>query len=143
MGNEIRSGFYRVSVKALILNESRDKFLIVQEEDGCWDLPGGGLDWGEDPHVGLAREVQEEMGIELVYIAENPSYFLTSTNKRGTLQIANVIYEAGVAHLNFIPSDECIAVRFVDVDELRTFDTLNLNLITFADLFNPLIHMKG
>lgn len=41
---EIRNRFYRVSVKALILNETRDKFLLCKQGNGVWDLPGGGLD---------------------------------------------------------------------------------------------------
>lgn len=36
--------FYRISIKALILNEARDKFLICQEDNGKWELPGGGLE---------------------------------------------------------------------------------------------------
>ena len=41
---DIPECFYRISVKALVLNEARDRFLITQEEDGRWELPGGGLD---------------------------------------------------------------------------------------------------
>ncbi len=44
MMSEVPECIYRVSVKALILNENRDKFLIIQENNGWWDLPGGGLD---------------------------------------------------------------------------------------------------
>ena len=53
--SEIRSKYYRLSVKALILNEERNKFLLTKKENGVWDLPGGGLDWGETPGKGLAR----------------------------------------------------------------------------------------
>lgn len=31
--------FYRVSVKALILDESGERFLLFQESDGKWDFP--------------------------------------------------------------------------------------------------------
>jgi ADP-ribose pyrophosphatase YjhB (NUDIX family) len=31
---------------------------------GSWTLPGGGLDHGESPRQGLAREVREECGVE-------------------------------------------------------------------------------
>lgn len=30
---------------------------------GRWTLPGGGLDWGEDPEDGVRREVAEETGL--------------------------------------------------------------------------------
>lgn len=36
--------FYRVSVKALITN-NEGKFLLIRENVGKWELPGGGLDF--------------------------------------------------------------------------------------------------
>ncbi|HEV2126341.1 MAG TPA: NUDIX domain-containing protein [Chloroflexota bacterium] len=30
---------------------------------GMWTLPGGGLNWGEDPAVGVLRELEEETGL--------------------------------------------------------------------------------
>ena len=40
--------FYRTSVKALIKN-SEGKILLSKEENGMWELLGGGLDHGETP----------------------------------------------------------------------------------------------
>ena len=36
--------FYRIAVKALILNEE-GKFLLTKEDTGLWNIPGGGLDF--------------------------------------------------------------------------------------------------
>jgi len=33
---EIKNGYYRLSVKALILDETRTKFLLVKEDNGKW-----------------------------------------------------------------------------------------------------------
>jgi 8-oxo-dGTP pyrophosphatase MutT (NUDIX family) len=43
------------------------QILLVRDwlGNGCWKLPGGGLHRGENPAVGAARELQEEVGISL------------------------------------------------------------------------------
>ena len=74
--------FYRVSVKALILNETCDKFLICKEDNGKWELLGGGLDWGADIKSELTREIQEEMGLVTTWIVDRPSYFFTFSFER-------------------------------------------------------------
>ena len=137
---EIPPCFYRISVKALILDETRTKFLLLQEDDGKWELPGGGLDWGEWPQEGLRREIKEETGIEVTWIDDRPAYFFTSTNNVNNW-ISNVLYEATVKDLEFIPSKECVAVRFFSPDEARQ-ELLCHNVKTFIDLFRADHHKK-
>ncbi len=49
---------------ALIIN-GRDEILLVERKDppmqGDWDLPGGFLDWGEQPLEAIIREIGEEL----------------------------------------------------------------------------------
>ena len=35
---------------------------FTRDAEGRWTLPGGGLKFGEDPEVGVLREVEEETG---------------------------------------------------------------------------------
>ncbi|MBI5003625.1 NUDIX hydrolase [Candidatus Kaiserbacteria bacterium] len=139
MDNPIPECFYRISIKALILNESRDKFLVVKEENGRWELPGGGLDWKSGPQDDMRREIKEEMGLEVLWMDNNPSYFLTDLSGLPEKPRANVIYEVKVNSLDFTPSDECVEVRFVDPEEAKQLDLFE-NVRIFTDLFDPANH---
>jgi 8-oxo-dGTP diphosphatase len=57
----------RVGVYALIRRAGDVLLTRISERGfhtGSWTLPGGGLDHGESPRDGLAREVAEECGVE-------------------------------------------------------------------------------
>jgi 8-oxo-dGTP diphosphatase len=50
---------------ALITDESGRALLVKPNYRDHWSVPGGVLEHGEAPHVGCAREVQEEVGLEI------------------------------------------------------------------------------
>ncbi|MEO7002882.1 MAG: NUDIX domain-containing protein [Ktedonobacterales bacterium] len=55
---------FRIGVFALI--ERDGAYLMGRRRDiGWWNLPGGGLEYGETLEQGLAREVMEEVGIDV------------------------------------------------------------------------------
>jgi len=137
--------YYRVSVKALILDEQK-RFLLTLENKGWWELPGGGLDFGEEPSECLIRELKEEMGLEVIHINKQPSYFVTALNKSTALNkngiwFSNIIYEVKVKDLNFTPSDECVKIQFFTKEEALK-ENLFYNVSEFVKIYDPSNHRQ-
>ncbi len=126
--------FYRVSAKALVFSEDRKKFLVVLEDNGYWELPGGGLDFPETPEEGLRREVKEELGLTITDIAKQPSYVLIGNNMKG-IRSVNLVYEVKLKDLNFTPTNECLEIKFISPEEVDTINTFR-NVKELAALMN-------
>jgi 8-oxo-dGTP diphosphatase len=138
MENPIPNCFYRVSIKALILND-KGEFLLIQEANRLWELPGGGMDFGENPEQTLQREIKEEMGLEVQDIESQPSYFFSCINPKGQ-HIVNVVYKAYLKHLDFVPSDECMALGYFDADTvLHQSQHMYPNVLAFAKMLKDRI----
>lgn len=61
---------FRLTVKSFIVNEKEEVLLLKRRDDdphspGVWEIPGGRLEWGEDPQEGLRRETFEETGLKI------------------------------------------------------------------------------
>jgi len=58
---------FRVAVKAMIIHNKKILLLKRAADDpqspGIWEVPGGRLELGEDPILGLIREIREETGL--------------------------------------------------------------------------------
>lgn len=67
-----------VSVGALILNNQKQLLLTkrsqkAKNEKGCWEAPGGEVDFGEKLETAIKREIQEELGIEITILLQFPA----------------------------------------------------------------------
>jgi 8-oxo-dGTP pyrophosphatase MutT (NUDIX family) len=54
---------YPVSVKGVLLIEGA--VVLLKNERDEWELPGGRLEAGEEPAACVAREIQEELGLDV------------------------------------------------------------------------------
>lgn len=100
-------------VAAVVFIEHNQRVLLVRRKmnpgRGKWSLPGGFVDYGEDPREAAAREALEETGLEVAITA------LVDVRSHGgpivitfTASVLN-----GVAH----PQDDADAVCWYGVDD--------------------------
>lgn len=69
--SELPVGRRRIVVVAAVLQQSDGRFLLAQRPvgktyAGYWEFPGGKVENGETPLAALSRELDEELGIEVV-----------------------------------------------------------------------------
>jgi 8-oxo-dGTP pyrophosphatase MutT (NUDIX family) len=119
--------FYRVTIKGLYVEDG--KLMLIKESntltDG-WELPGGGLDFGEDIHTTFVREVKEEMGLTVIKMSKAPLYTWTYKyeNRRSLKWFYTCVlaYRVEFSDLNFTPTPECEELKFVTPEELANID---------------------
>lgn len=115
--------FYRISIKGIVIND-RGRILLSKEDNGKWEMLGGGLEHGEKPLDCLKREVHEETGLVITKIYPKPKYFVTSERDDDPeTWIANVIYQIELDSLDFTPSDECQELKFFSLEEMKLLDS--------------------
>lgn len=132
--------FYRVTVKGLCVREN--SLLMVRETiDGksVWDLPGGGLDFGEAFHDALRRECKEEMDLVPNIISNSPLYTWTKKvsgrGEVGWFYALAVAFQVEFDNLDFITSSECEAMEFIPQVELSNLPKVPL-LEELPQIFN-------
>lgn len=108
-------------MKALITNES-GQILVVNERGKGWDLPGGGLDWGEDTIAALHREIAEELGCK-AEIDKRPLMIVPANNNDYNQHVLWIIHKV-VVDLDLIhPTEDVQEIRFMSVTEFQAYDT--------------------
>src|SRR3989344_8878293 len=135
---ELPDGYYRVSIKGLILDKTHRKFAVTLGDNGFWELPGGGLDHGESPEECLKREIKEEIGLIVTEVGPFPSYFLVGKNMKERWSV-NVVFEVKVKDLNFNPSSECREIKFITREEVESINAFR-TVKELAELFDSKKH---
>lgn len=108
---------FQISVKGLFVN-AEGKVLMMQEENGHWDFPGGRIQKGEDLLDCLQRECVEETGQACRVLEKQPSIVYSAIDLEGRARLM-VFFKVAFDSLDFKTSEECKAIQFFSKDEIR------------------------
>lgn len=83
----------QVVAKAIILDDEGKFLLLTRSQShpkyaGFYDLPGGGIEEGEEPGAGLRREISEETGL----VVDSLAIRYTVTKKLGEKSFPTLLY---------------------------------------------------
>jgi 8-oxo-dGTP diphosphatase len=115
-----------IATKVFVLNKD-GLFLAIRRSKTdplrplTWDIPGGILDYGEDPDVGVIRETQEETGITL----KKPIIFnVDSLNVNENMYIVRLIYYEVTKHSDVVLSYEHDLFKWVTRSDFLKLEAL-------------------
>lgn len=137
----------KVSASAVVLN-NEGKLLIVKRADdddflpGTWELPGGGVDFMEEPRVGIKRELKEECGIEVDVLHPLTEFSFVMPTEEGEKHTVEIIYLCQLSenspevNLSFEHSD----YQWVTFSDLEIVCSTDFMMQSIRNLeFHPLI----
>lgn len=110
--------FYRVSIKAVIFN-TQGKVLVVREKNNPnWNLPGGGMDYGETEYEALQRELHEEVGFTGGFAYTPLGIWPKFLDHFQAWQLW-VVYRVEPENLHFTVGEESDEFAFIDPEEFK------------------------
>jgi ADP-ribose pyrophosphatase YjhB (NUDIX family) len=132
------------AVAAFVVDEAGRVLLTrrAHEPDAeLWDSPGGFLLEGEDPFVGLRRELKEETGLSVEPGAFVGTFIDTYGVEPDAPSVLNLVWEAHVTGGDPAPADDVTELRWFGRDELPHDDDLAFTWL--APTLRDWIRKKG
>ena len=125
-----------VSAGAIIFNEKGEIFLSkrsqnTKNEKGCWETPGGSVEFGETLEQATKREIMEEYGAEIEIIEQWPAsdHLIPNEKQHWVATTFLARFKTG-QEPKIMESDKCDEIGWFNLKELPT----PLSIITKMDL---------
>ncbi|MGI8516917.1 MAG: NUDIX hydrolase [Acidimicrobiia bacterium] len=129
LGRKFRLGVYGLAIDDVAVLLTR--LSVAALDEGYWTLPGGGLDWGEDPVAGLEREFLEETGLvpQVGEVLGLHSYVGTHNTDLHVIQVVYRVTAGGpLIHELDGTTDQAQWWPLADVGKLPTVEVVNVAL---------------
>ena len=114
---------YRISIKGLVRNENGEVLVVKETGRGWWDLPGGGMDHGENLKSAIAREMKEEVNLNgnfeyKVISVDDPAYL-----RNHDFWQVRLIFELRPADMFFSAGEDGDEVAFMNPELFKDSDS--------------------
>ena len=112
--------------KVLVIKRARNERYLA----GMYELPGGKVDFGEQPNDALKREFLEETGLTIQVLTPYKAYsYLSHENKRHTVEIVYTVALIGKPGIKLSDEHEDYCwVSPKDVDTIPMTDEIKENI---------------
>jgi len=113
-----KDSLFRVSFKCLIQDENGRVLAVKESGRSSWDLPGGGIDYGETIEEAIARELYEEVSFKgrfsyKIITVHDPVKLLTRD-----VWAIKIVVLLEIDNFDFSAGDEADEILFIDPEEL-------------------------
>ncbi len=124
-----------VGVGAMVFDEQGRVFLAqrgpqAKNERGCWEFPGGSVEYGETLAAAITREFREEYGmeIEVVELLHVADHILPAEKQHWVSPTFIARHRGGVPRI--VEPGKCIAIGWFDLSALPQ----PLSVVTVEDV---------
>lgn len=132
--NSMKKGidYIGVGVGAVIVNEEGKVFLAkrganVRNERGLWQIPGGGVEFGETLEDALKREVKEEHGIdiEIIKLLSVSNHIIPGEKQHWVSPAFLCKIKGGTPQI--LEPDKCDEIRWFSIEEVKNISSVAPN----------------
>ena len=120
---------FRLSLNGIVMNDVGQILFVKESGRDWWDLPGGGMDHGEDIKSALAREMHEEVNLngdfeyKIIYVGEPKLLEHIEAYQ------VRLFFIVKPENMDFSPGEDGDELAFMSIDELREVDEPRAQLL--------------